>query len=112
MKDVFIAYGVIAWIVNIFLCAWLAGQKHRSSGVWILLGILFPGLAIIAIAGATIEQPVPFPRYIVNEAENKIDNKPTNLSLMGTKCPICGRECETNESLKTHMQVLHPDVTS
>ena len=51
MEGVLIAYGVIAYIVNIIFCCWLANEKQRSVGAWILLGILFPGLSIIAVAG-------------------------------------------------------------
>jgi len=101
MKGFLIAYGIIAYIVNIILCGWLAGEKKRGAGSWVLLSIVFPGIALIAIAGAPDNNPVI--DYSLLEPKQP-------AYWEGTKCPICSRECEEGESLQTHMKVLHPDI--
>jgi hypothetical protein len=124
MKDVFIAYGVILWIVNIIFCAWLANQKNRNVGTWVFLSLLFPGLAIIAIAGATPERTIegqvighhfkcPFCSYecdntgsILNHIKHDHPEKIPE-SFSETKCPICGWECDNQESLENHIKYVH-----
>ena len=53
MTVLWIVYGIILWGANIFFCGWLAEQKNRNATLWVVLGGLLPGLAIIAIAGAS-----------------------------------------------------------
>jgi len=52
MTGFLIFWSVVSWIVNLILTGWLAGEKGRSVGAWVLLAVFFPWLAIIALAGA------------------------------------------------------------
>ncbi len=56
MTGFLIFYGVVSWIVNLILTGWLANEKGRSVGSWVILAVFFPWLAIIALAGAPEDQ--------------------------------------------------------
>lgn len=49
-----ITLSVIWWIGQSLLCGWLAEEKGRSVGAWIVLGLLFGIFALIALAGSPI----------------------------------------------------------
>ena len=103
MEGVLIAYGVIAYIVNIIFCCWLANEKQRSVGAWILLGILFPGLSIIAVAGAPGESYRPSENHRPDYSE-----KPQAKKAYWEKeyCPYCDTEVD---GLADHVIKQHPD---
>jgi hypothetical protein len=75
MSGWLILYATILWIANICFSAWLAEQKGRDTVIWAFLGFAFPGLAIIAIAGAI---KVEIPQKTWYEKISKIvkDEKP------------------------------------
>mgnify|MGYP001568998650 FL=1 len=46
-----IFWGIVTWLVNIGMCAWIAGMKNRSSFGWGILAAIFPGLSAMWLAG-------------------------------------------------------------
>jgi uncharacterized membrane protein HdeD (DUF308 family) len=44
-------YFIVAWVVNIVFCIWIAQQKNRSQVSWGILSAIFPVLAAIWLAG-------------------------------------------------------------
>ena len=51
MTGFLIFYAVALWLANIVFCGMLAHHKNQSIIGWCFLGALFPGIALIAIAG-------------------------------------------------------------
>ena len=45
-------YMIIVWVVNVIVCAWLAGLKNRNQIAWGVLAVFFPLFAPIWLAGA------------------------------------------------------------
>lgn len=43
---------IVVWIATAYFAGWLAYEKGRSVGNWVLLTLLFNIVALIAIAGA------------------------------------------------------------
>jgi hypothetical protein len=41
---------IIVWLFGAALTAWLAAQKNRNVGGWLILGLLFSFLAMLFIA--------------------------------------------------------------
>ena len=83
----------------------MASEKQRSVGTWIILGILFPGLAIIAIAGATCESYRPSENYRPEYSE-KPQAKHEKPYWEKEYCPYCNTEVD---SLADHMIKQHPN---
>ena len=50
-------YWLAVWVANMLLCSWLAKQKNRDSGSWVMLPFFFFIVATIALAGAPMAQP-------------------------------------------------------
>ena len=43
---------LLAWIGSAILSGWLAQEKGRPAMLWVGLGALFPGIALLALIGA------------------------------------------------------------
>ncbi len=43
---------IIWWAAGIGFTAWLAGEKGRSPGLWLLLAVFLNPVALIALIGA------------------------------------------------------------
>jgi len=52
LMTIYVAIGIIVWVVVALACAWLAGQKGRDKITWGLLGFILGFLALILIAVA------------------------------------------------------------
>jgi hypothetical protein len=46
-----IAWGFAGWVANICFCGMVAGEKNYTEIKWLILGAIFPVIALIAIAG-------------------------------------------------------------
>ena len=46
-----VVWGFAGWVANICFCGMIAGEKNYSEIKWLILGAIFPVIALIAIAG-------------------------------------------------------------
>ena len=78
---VFWAALVVLWLASAVFCAWLAEVKGRDGFWWILWGLLFGIVALIAIAGAP---SVPI------RLERQCPNCDESISIEALVCHWCG----------------------
>jgi hypothetical protein len=52
MNGFLIFYLIVLIFGNAGCCGWLADRKGYSTTLWTVLGVLFPGIAILAMVGA------------------------------------------------------------
>ena len=82
---VFWAALIVLWLASAGFCAWLAEVKGRDGFWWILWGLLFGIVALIAIAGAP---SVPM------RLERQCPNCDEAISANALVCHWCGsRQC-------------------
>ena len=77
---VFWAALVVLWLVSAAFCAWLSEVKGRGL-LWILWGLLFGIVALIAIAGAPVA-----PKRL----ERQCPNCDESISAKALVCHWCG----------------------
>ena len=46
-----IAWGFAGWVANICFCGLVASEKNYHEIKWLILGAIFPVIALIAISG-------------------------------------------------------------
>ena len=46
-----VIWGFAGWVANICFCGMIAGEKNYSEIKWLILGAIFPIIALIAISG-------------------------------------------------------------
>ena len=47
------------WIGNMLLCNWLAHEKNREGGNWLLLALFFGVIATLVLVGAPVARHKP-----------------------------------------------------
>ena len=76
---------IVLWLASAIFCAWLAEVKGRDGFWWILWGLLFGIVALIAIAGAPLA-----PKRL----ERQCHNCDEAISVNALVCHWCGsRQC-------------------
>ena len=76
---------VVLWLASAGFCAWLAEVKGRDGYLWILGGLLFGIVALIAIAGAP---------SVPKRLERQCPNCDEAISAKALVCHWCGsRQC-------------------
>lgn len=82
---------IVLWLASAGFCAWLAEVKGRDGYLWILGGLLFGIVALIAIAGAP---SVPM------RLERQCPNCDEAISANALVCHWCGsRQCNPQSPL-------------
>ena len=105
MNGWLIFYMVTLWIANIIFCAWLADMKERNPLSWAALGAIFPGLAIVAIAGASDTTIRRSEKVYSPVKDVPPDYKPEKKII---KCGVCKQEFTTLDALVNHLKESHP----
>jgi biotin transporter BioY len=41
---------LIVWLLFAFICGWIAKEKNRNVGGWVVLGLLFGIISLIIVA--------------------------------------------------------------
>ncbi len=52
LRGFWLAYIIVVWIVNVIVCAWLAGLKDRNQIAWGVLAVFVPFFSPIWLAAA------------------------------------------------------------
>lgn len=78
---VFWAALIVLWLASAIFCAWLAEVKGRDGYLWILGGLLFGIVALIAIAGAP---------SVPKRLERQCPNCDEAISVNALVCHWCG----------------------
>lgn len=69
LVQVFFGFGVVNYIAAAFFCGYVAYTKNRFPFGWILLGLAFPIISLIAIAGAGERPLQSWQKKDVNDAK-------------------------------------------
>lgn len=72
---------IVLWLASAVFCAWLAEVKGRDGFWWILWGLLFGIVALIAIAGAP---------SVPKRLERQCPNCDESISIEALVCHWCG----------------------
>ena len=72
---------IVLWLASAVFCAWLAEVKGRDGFWWILWGLLFGIVALIAIAGAP---------SVPDRLERQCPNCDESISVKALVCHWCG----------------------
>lgn len=74
-------WGILAWLLSAFLTGYVAKEKGYSFALWLIGGLLFPGITLLAAVGLPtkcLAQAQPKERTVtpVHTAETTEKNEP------------------------------------